>query len=1083
MTLPIHTAALHEPAIRDVGDLCRLLDIPFSDEQIAAITGPFDAPQAIIAGAGSGKTTVMAARVVWLVGHEGLDPDRVLGLTFTNKAAGELGQRIVKNLGGLPRVARDPEQPEPGQPVVSTYHAFAGQLISEFGLLLGIEPDLRVLADASRFQLAARAITTFEGTIEALSTYVPVIVADLLALEGQLAEHLVNPEQLRDFDRDLIAHLEPQEVVRGGLTKALKDDALKAAHRRIEISHLVDRYREVKAEAGVMDFSDQMRWGAELAAMPEVGADLRSRFDVVLLDEYQDTSVAQRDLLRALFSGPGPQQGRGHGVTAVGDPAQGIYGWRGAAATNLLEFLQDFPMADGTQGIQHTLNVTRRCAPEVIAVANQIAAPFYASTDAVTELQAAPENPSGTVSVALHETVADEIADLVERVQAVHEGTADAEGVPWHEIAVLVRATSENGTIVEALRSAGVPVEVVGLQGLLHQPEVRDVLSVLALLHDVTANPALLRLLTGPRWRIGPRDLALLGRRASRLGGRVRGSGSDAETADEALARELAEAVTGVDPVDVVSLLEAVEDPGDSLYSSEARERFAEVAALLRGLRKHLGEPLVDLARRVVTHMDLDVELMIRADRIGPDNISALLDAIAGYAEHDRYADLAGLLAYLDAEDEYAGGLEVASPTDSDAVKLLTAHRAKGLEYQAVFVPLASRTVFPNERGRPRWISSGAALPVELRGDAGSLADLAEWTGAASKEFIAQWRADARMEEHRLGYVAFTRAKSALHVSGHHWGPTQVERRGPSEFLTTVHGWLVDHGGAPTTWVSEADAADANPHLAEGVAYAWPAPLAGLQRRRDAAELVARIRDGRPFEAPAEPSTPDDDARGRLAEIDAELDVLLAEAAEAENPIREVSVPSVLSATATMALAGDESAYLRQLARPVPRQPSAAARLGTRLHAMIEAHYERFELFDPTDLPGQGDEGMVAEPELDELFETFLASDFAGQEPYALEAPFSIRLGNRQVIGRIDAVFETVLPDGSAGFEVVDWKTNRAATADPLQLAIYRLAWAEMYDLDPQQVTAAFAYIRLGQVHWVDDLSDRAGLEARFDLT
>ncbi|MGB9011449.1 MAG: ATP-dependent helicase, partial [Aeromicrobium sp.] len=284
-------------SVRDVDDLRQRLRIPFSEEQIAAITAPFDQPQAIIAGAGSGKTTVMAARVVWLVGHEGIDPDRVLGLTFTNKAAGELGQRIGSNLGELPWVRHAPDEPEPGQPTVSTYHAFAGQLISEFGLLRGIEPDLRVLADASRFQLAARAVTTFHGSIDALSTYVPVIVTYLLALEVQLAEHLVEPADLRAHDARLISWLEPQPVVRGALTGKIKDSALHAARRRIELSHLVERYRDVKTEAGVMDFSDQMRWGAELAAMPEVGADLRSRFDVVLLDEYQDTSVAQRDLL------------------------------------------------------------------------------------------------------------------------------------------------------------------------------------------------------------------------------------------------------------------------------------------------------------------------------------------------------------------------------------------------------------------------------------------------------------------------------------------------------------------------------------------------------------------------------------------------------------------------------------------------------------------------------------------------------------------------------------------------------------------------------------------------------------------
>lgn len=310
-----------------------------------------------------------------------------------------------------------------------------------------------------------------------------------------------------------------------------------------------------------------------------------------------------------------------------------------------------------------------------------------------------------------------------------------------------------------------------------------------------------------------------------------------------------------------------------------------------------------------------------------------------------------------------------------------------------------------------------------------------------------------------------------------------MQRRGPSDFLQTVHAWVLERDEMPTTWISEEDAATTNPHLTEGVAHAWPAPLAGMEARRAAADLVSRLVRGERVDPPADPAVPDEAARERLATIDAQLDLLLAEAAESEHPVREVSVPAVLSATATMALAEDEAAYLRQLARPMPRQPSAAARLGTRLHAMIESHYQRFELFDPTDLPGQGDAGMVTEPELDQLFATFLDSEFASREPVALEAPFSIRLGAHQIIGRIDAIFQFTRPDGSTGHQVVDWKTNRAATADPLQLAIYRLAWAEMHGLPVEQVSAAFAYIRLGDVVLCDDLPDRAALEARLDLT
>ena len=1051
------------PLIRDAAHLCEVLRIPFSTDQLRAVTAPLDAPQSIIAGAGSGKTTVMAARVVWLTGHDGVDPATILGLTFTNKAAAELGQRVRASLATIG------DWSEHGEPTVSTYHAFAGSLIAEHGLRLGVEPDLRVLSDATRFQMVARVIGAYDQPLVEVSTHVPTLVKDVMALDGQLAEHLVTTETLRAFDRDHVAELESSPKI-----LKLHLDAMATARKRTELTHLVDRYRAAKVEAGVMDFSDQMQWGARIAELPEVGAAMRERFHVVLLDEYQDTSVAQRDLLVNLFSGPAVDVGLGHSVTAVGDPAQGIYGWRGAAANNLSEFLYDFPAASGRAGNPHSLDVSRRCGVEVIDVANRVAADFYASATIVSPLKAAPENGPGHVSAALHLTVSDEIAAIVEGVLDAH-----AAGTPWADIAILVRVGAENGAIVAALRAADVPVEVVGLNGLLDQPEVRDLLALLEVVEDVTANPSLLRLLTGPRWRIGPRDLALLGRRAQHLSGRSR-----APDGDVSLEAELERAVAGTDPTEIVSLADALDDPGSLAYSPDARQRFGELSAILTSVRRHIGEPLHDVARRAMTSLDLDLELQSGSSANGMDNLGLLFEAIAGYAQNDRYASLSGLLAYLGAEEQYNRGMEVSAPSEADSVKLLTAHKAKGLEYDVVFVPFVSHGVFPDAKGRARWVTVASALPAALRGDRDSIPDVDDWSTAGLNAYKEATAAEALMEERRLAYVAFTRARHRLHVSGHRWGRTQKKARDVSEFLATVRTWLEEQGREPDVW-APAPLDDTNPYADQLDHVAWPAPMVGLERRREVAALVRALRFG------ADPAVPvlaqsdveladEQSGLARLAAISGEIDDLLAEAAELDDDVRVVRLPGALSATSAMALADDRAAFIRELARPEPRRPSGAARFGTRFHAWVEDHFGQRGLFDPTDLPGSGDRdvvGIESDLELEALKQSFIDGPFGDSSPHAIEAPFTIMLGGQQVIGRIDAVYRT-----AAGFEVVDWKTNQQATADPLQLAIYRLAWAELNDLDPATVTGAFYYVRLGQVKRYGQLPDRAELERRLGL-
>ncbi len=395
------------------------VDWTFSEQQFAAITAPLE-PAVVIAGAGSGKTAVMAARVVWLVATGRVSPGEVLGLTFTTKATAELQKRIrdsLREAGLLPEPGpRTDDEEEVEEPTVVTYHAYAAALLTEHGLRIGHEPDTRLIADASRYQLAARAVQRHTRPVEVLSDHPPTVVQNLLALDGQLSEHLVTPDQVRSHDAAERPRFEAGVAAEHRKTYREKGEkAISAIDRRAELLELVEGYRGLKRHLGLMDFSDQISLAARLAEQcPEVGEIERGKFKVVLLDEYQDTSVAQALMLSRLFSGPSVDAGRGHPVTAVGDPNQAIYGWRGASVSNILEFARDFPAAAG-DSTTYPLTVNRRSDERILATANHLAADLYALRPELLPLEPKPGAAPGDVRAVVHETYDDELAWLAER--------------------------------------------------------------------------------------------------------------------------------------------------------------------------------------------------------------------------------------------------------------------------------------------------------------------------------------------------------------------------------------------------------------------------------------------------------------------------------------------------------------------------------------------------------------------------------------------------------------------------------------------------------------------------------------------
>ncbi|MEZ5091657.1 UvrD-helicase domain-containing protein [Nocardioides sp.] len=1047
-------------------------DFAPSPEQWEAIRAPL-APAVVVAGAGSGKTTLMAARVVYLVATGQVRPDEVLGLTFTTKAASQLRTKVrdaLAQAGLLPGMGAEPGG-RPGvdgpddvlEPTVATYHAYAAGLLTDHGLRIGHEPDTRVLSDASRYQLGARVVERHDAEVRFLTDHPPTAIQNLLALDGAMSEHLVGPDEVLAFDADASrAFAREEEAELAGKARKTYLDAVgrarNAIERRAELMELVRGYRRLKRDLGLMDFSDQIELAARLAVeQPQVGELERTRFRVVLLDEYQDTSVAQATMLSRLFGG-------GHAVTAVGDPNQAIYGWRGASVSNILRFAETFPAADGAVVPTYPLTVSRRSDRRILEVANRLAQPLHDKyAGQVVRLAAADSAGEGEVSTQVHTTQADELAWLAEEVRATHD-----RGAAWSDIGVLTRDNAHAAEVFDALTSGDVPVEIVGLSGLVRLPEVAEVVATLHLLGDVTANAALLTLLTGPRWAIGPRDLRLLARRAATLAGH---SVREAETLED----QLVGIADGIDPAEIAALGDALDSPGDAAYSPEARERFALLSGELRALRRSVGEPLLDIVRRIIDTTGVDIEL---ASAVSPaaaarrDNLDLFVKAVAEFQAVDGDVSLAALLAYLTAEDDQGNGLDLATPTAADSVKLLTVHRAKGLEWAHVFLVGVCESRFPSNRSRTLWTSSPAVLPAPLRGDADDLPQLAGHDKAALDAYRSDTRAHDHEEEVRLGYVAFTRAAHRLSVTSFLWSP-RTTPFGPSEFQRVVRDQLADWGQPVEGWQEKPAKGDPNPYAEVDPSRPWPEPGPGREATlRIAAAEVVRA---------ADPDAPDDGLdmveAARVADWDIELDRLVAEARADRDQVVEVPLPASLSATAVSRLRTDPEAFARELARPMPRQPSPAARFGTRFHAWVESRFGQQDLFDPDELPGHADAGIDSDDDLTALIATFEQGPFADRPPHAVEAPFALVLDGQVVRGRIDAVYAEPHPDGD-GFLVVDWKTSRRDDADTLQLALYRLAWAELTGVPLDRVRAAFYFVRSGRVVEPDDLPGRDELEA-----
>lgn len=780
-----------------------------SPEQARVVQAPLDVDALVVAGAGSGKTYTMTRRIITLIGR-GVAPERILGLTFTNKAASELLSRVSSAVAdSTSDHASDHASNQAfAKPEVLTYDAFFQSIVRQYGLLVGFDQNTQPLSQAGAWQLASDAV---EQHMDLLSGQdfggFSTVVRQVLTLSNAISGSVIGAgcttltdaiNRIRSWDsamdrrialdlgdetvpdkldtstmkpvrrrkRDTDAEYERrQEEQRGVIRQRCHANALFLAghlqetiRKRETLLRLVEAYQTQKRHMGMAEFGDFTLAAYQLVTrFPSIGERYRRRYGYVLLDEYQDTSTTQAALIATLFhprpdgsnrggDNTGMTRGANTGisrssVTAVGDPFQSIYAWRGASPGAFRIFQKDFGMDAGSR--PYSLSVTRRNARIVLEAANNLTAPLrlgYQSSrpssstmrevevDSLTPMDQAP---TGTLGVLGFQTLGQEV-DAVVRFAATTVERYRSTDQPGHapHVAVLFRSKKNMPQFAHGLEQAGLTTMMVGYSALLERPEVRDVLALLHAVADHTDTKALMRLLATPRFALSTQALGILSTLANdgnadfQFRSLVQAGLADAQTPQEERAalvqRYRDEVPNGVFLTDVLIRpdLEDLLKRHRSMSQSDRRAALRAGAALRR-VHRTMHHSLEEIVRTAIESLDIDIDMVVAqsVNQGGGDGAEALPHSLSHSLSHssmdamlaliDTYTSeiiegqrpsLRGFVTWVDALDDIEDDTP-AMPDVSVDVMLMTIHQSKGLEWDSVAVVGMQKGAFPSNQG------------------------------------------------------------------------------------------------------------------------------------------------------------------------------------------------------------------------------------------------------------------------------------------------------------------------------------------------------------------------------------------------
>jgi len=651
-------------------------------------------PLLIIAGAGTGKTTVITERIKYLILSKLAKPDEILALTFTEKAAREMEERV------------DVAMPYGyTQMWISTFHSFCDRILRREALHIGLDPRYKLMGEAETIQLIRNNLFKLD-----LNYFRPLgnpnkFIGGMLQHFSRLQDEDVAPNQYLDW------------VKKQKKKAKSKEEKLDVAKWE-ELAKAFKTYDELKVREGLMDYGDLIIKTLKLfRERKNILKDYQKQFKYLLIDEFQDTNFAQNELAVLL-------SGLKKNITVVGDDDQSIYRFRGAAVSNIIQFRKNFPRA------------------KVVVLTKN-----YRSTQEILDKSYAliqHNNPDRLEPVEkIDKHLISQVAKDGEEIKFLHldrvENEADAvakkiqelikeENYEFRDFAVLVRANNHAEPFVRAFQRHGIPSQFLGPGRLFRQPEVVDLISYLKVLYNFEDSVALFRLLSIEYFDIPARDLAAIGNYARRLR---------------------------------ISLFEACEK-ADAIYVS--KETKEKVKKILEIINKHLKLARRETAGQLLYYFLEDTGLLQKL--LSPDsadtqkkaaNISKFFDRLKTYEVDHQDATIPAVVDWIELSSELGESPLAADTdwTDINAVNILTAHSAKGLEFPVVFLVNLVAQRFPTTERREQ-------IPIP---------------DSLIKELLPV--GDYHIEEERrLFYVGMTRAKDLLFFSAaDYYGEGKREKR------------------------------------------------------------------------------------------------------------------------------------------------------------------------------------------------------------------------------------------------------------------------------------------------------------------
>jgi DNA helicase II / ATP-dependent DNA helicase PcrA len=1046
-------------------------------EQRDALAAP--TPLLILAGAGTGKTTVVTHRIARLIASGDARPSEVLALTFADRAAAEMGERLAALLEerGLGEAGREV--------TCRTFHSFGSDMAREYGPLLGIDGDFRVLSTPEGWQLLSRVIDSLDfQAIELPMGGLGGFLNGLLGFFSTAKDHLVGPDELDAFvqaEFDRLPSL-PAVAAEHWEERIVKLRDVAAAYRAYEVAN---------RERGYLDYGDLLLLPVQLLrAHADVRESFHRRFRHLFVDEYQDTNYSQRTLLLDLLS----PEAR---VVVIGDDDQSIYGWRGAVIRNILDFPRE-PLIAAAGPSERYLTINRRSGPPILDVANAVISQIdNRYPKKLGYVDGAPPADAGHYVAATDSSEARWIAESIERLHGspqVQDPTGKKRG--YGAFAVLCRKRSLFGPVARALEELGIPYELVGGSGFYGRWEIRDALSYLRVLADPADNLALARVLQSPSWRLSDRDLFHLSEWAqlhSRLARKRTGSPLPLGEGQGEGPTHHPSPITHHSPSDALPfrLIDAVSNFEQiSGLSPAARTRLARLKALLDSLARALPQlSLARLVERVIEEAGYRRELSARPDfdsHLALLNLGKLVELARAFETGSDSLD--GFVEYVQFALE-SGGEEsevLAVDEASDAVKVMTVHAAKGLEFPAVFVPGLAAKLFPDPRldDPDRWDQFPSELKAgPSRGSAGehprlSPLPLGEGQGegpadgvgadprvrplldlpaignrkqlkAALDERKDLLRSEALDEERRLCYVALTRAQRALFLSRACWYGSNTRPRDPSPFWDEIiaTGLSIPLGEEPDPGV--------NPNLQGG---------GGLKQASERAASLSGLLDPVRLSAQVDEVAAAHPERWSAAKSQADAAIF---AVSTPLPLIQSDPPPVqLSCSGLLQYVRCPRLYRYLYLDRLPLRPAPWAHVGSEVHRLIEAMARAqpqpapetdSREPDPDELETPRHRGRT--PGIPDLLDAYRRSPFGRRPATRVEEPFALPLDGHLVRGRIDRL--DYLPDGS--WQLADFKASRFHGAvlphQRLQMQLYALAAWRLWGADPDRLTCHLLFL------------------------